>query len=69
MFGIGAVFGYVDFQLEERRGHSAIAASDANVTVFTRADLDRYTYNCHTVCATGRLYCRYYVSSAIVYQC
>lgn len=41
LFSVGAIFGYVDYQLEERRAHSAIAASDAVVTVFTRAALDR----------------------------
>lgn len=41
LFNVGAIFGYVDYQLEERRAHSAIAASDAVVTVFTRTGLDR----------------------------
>ncbi|CAM9825194.1 unnamed protein product, partial [Laminaria digitata] len=41
LHGAGAIFGYVDYQLEERRGHSAIAATSSNLTVFTRTDLDR----------------------------
>eukprot|EP00752_Nemacystus_decipiens_P005603 g5071.t1 len=41
LFNVGAIFGYVDYQLEERRAHSAIAATDAVVTVFTRTGLDR----------------------------
>lgn len=42
LFNVGAIFGYVDYQLEERRAHSAVAATDAVVTVFTRSGLDRY---------------------------
>ncbi|CAM9877180.1 unnamed protein product [Ectocarpus sp. 12 AP-2014] len=41
LFNVGAIFGYVDYQLEERRAHSAIAVTDAVVTVFPRAQLDR----------------------------
>ncbi|CBN78269.1 conserved unknown protein [Ectocarpus siliculosus] len=41
LFNVGAIFGYVDYQLEERRAHSAIAVTDAVVTVFPRAHLDR----------------------------
>jgi len=51
LFSVGAIFGYVDYQLEERRAHSAIAASDAVVTVFTRAGLDRYCECCTTASA------------------
>lgn len=53
LFSVGAIFGYVDYQLEERRAHSAIAASDAVITVFTRAGLDR----CCTCVAASSVEC------------
>lgn len=41
IFGAGAIFGYVDFQLEERRGHLAIAEDHCTVCVFTKTLIDR----------------------------
>lgn len=41
LFGVGTIFGYVDFQLEEPRGQTAVAATDCAICVFSRPLLDK----------------------------
>lgn len=42
LFGVGAIFGYVEFQLEEPRSHSAVAETDCTIYAFSRPLLEKW---------------------------